>query len=308
MRDCLTASALGSESQGAPSKAGAYCPRACVIGHLVGGVLLVAGTLKAIGLATNADPALALSPLWFGIALVECEWLLGLWLVSNLHPSLARRVALACFTVFAGFSLMRALRGEASCGCFGGVVRVNPWYTLLLDAGCVLALLLFRQPVTPRYATIASHPARSALILTIMFWIGLPWAAVIIRSDHPFVIDPDLWTGERFPLLSHIDIGNKLAQGRWTVVLYRHDCQACRIEVPEYERTARNLLSGGGRPKIALIELPPYGGPGEQIPSRDSPCALGRLDDSREWRVGTPLAFILHDCIVMPRKGLRPGT
>ena len=245
--DFLTASALGSESQGAPSKAGAYCPRACVIGHLVGGVLLVAGTLKAIGLANNADPALALSPLWFGIALVECEWLLGLWLVSNVHPS--PLVVSPC--VLHRICWLLAYAGPP----WGGLVRMlrrRCTRESLVHAptgrGVRARFASFCQPVTPRYATIASHPARSALILTIMFWIGLPWAAVIIRSDHPFVIDPDLWTGERFPLLSHIDIGNKLARGAGPSFSIVTIARPVESEVSEeYERTARNLLSGGGR-------------------------------------------------------------
>jgi len=44
--------------------------------------------------------------------------------------------------------------------------------------------------------------------------------------------------------------------------------------------------------RIALIEVPPYGqGPVNQ----NSPCILGRLDQTKEWFVTTPAVVLLTD-------------
>ncbi len=112
----------------------------------LGLLLLVAAALKAHQLAT--EPVIApgiLNSLWFLTAVVELELFFGLWLVAGLYPRQTWAVAVACFALFAGVSLFKGLSGAATCGCFGRV-PVNPWWTLILDAAAVSALL-FARPV-----------------------------------------------------------------------------------------------------------------------------------------------------------------
>jgi hypothetical protein len=272
---------------------------------VIGTTLLAAGTLKAIGFAGSDLGVYAFSPVWLRIAVVELEWALGLWLISNLHPRLARYFALACFIGFAGVSLHKALVGATSCGCFGSLVTIKPWSTFFLDVGYVLGLILFPPPAMVVHPSVVSHLNRFILLLTLMSWVSIPWAVMTAaRADSVITIDPEHWLGECCPLLAHIDVGGTLSKGQWLVVLYRQDCQACQAEIPNYELMARSATNKNGR-RTALIEVPPYGSPAKRITSPDSPCVLGRLDNARMWSVKTPLEFRVEDCVVVrhPRGG-----
>ena len=60
-------------------------------------------------------------------------------------------------------------------------------------------------------------------------------AGEIIGNGKIVVLEPQKWVGKRFPLLGHIDVGNKLTSGLWLVLLHRHDCSACREAASQYE-------------------------------------------------------------------------
>lgn len=59
-------------------------------------------------------------------------------------------MAVLCFACFAGVSLVKAVQGRATCGCFGSV-EVSPTYTFVLDVVAVLALLWFRPTPGGRF-------------------------------------------------------------------------------------------------------------------------------------------------------------
>jgi hypothetical protein len=93
---------------------------------ILAAILIGAAMLKGYQLAT--EPVLGsgfLSSRVFLIALVEFEWLFGVWLLAGMYPKWTWRVALGCFGLFACVSLYKGLSGDASCGCFGQVV-VSP--------------------------------------------------------------------------------------------------------------------------------------------------------------------------------------
>lgn len=269
---------------------------------LLGTVLAAAGVLK--GYELTSDPVAGSNPLpprWLLIGLVEFEWMLGLWLLAGLHPVATRRIAIACFSAFTCISLHRALTGASSCGCFGRV-SLNPWFTFAFDLAAV-AVLLRCRPATGRMPTVRSHPTRAAVGLALGAWIGIPGVVLMAHpvDDGLAVLRPGEWVGKCLPLLRNIDVGDELARGRWIVVLYHHDCPSCREAVPRYERLARNHATQPDTPRIALIEMPPYAPPGQAIAWPDSPCKLGRLDDSKGWLIRTPAEISLRDCIVEPK-------
>ncbi|MBQ0044598.1 MAG: DoxX family protein [Bacteroidales bacterium] len=74
--------------------------------------------------------------------LVACELVLGLGLISGIWR---RTINWLCAATLGGFSLFlmwRIILGDdSSCHCFGDVLDMNPWQSLLKNA--VLALLLF---------------------------------------------------------------------------------------------------------------------------------------------------------------------
>ena len=58
----------------------------------------------------------------------------------------------------------------------------------------------------------------------------------------------------------------------------------------KYERIARDMAGNEDFLRIALIEVPPYG---QRPISDNSPCTLGRLDETKEWFVTTPAVVLL---------------
>jgi uncharacterized membrane protein YphA (DoxX/SURF4 family) len=146
-------------------------------------LLLTAAGLKAHQLATQ--PVLGagfLNSRWFVIAVVEFEVLFGLWLLAGLAPRCSWRCAVLLFSAFAVVSAHKALRGDVACGCFGRV-QVNPWQTLALDVGVVLALLRW-QPVEHRPASVRPIGARLACLVVIWVAIGLP-AGLMLHAASP---------------------------------------------------------------------------------------------------------------------------
>jgi len=283
----------------------------CVVRTLLGMLLLTAGGLKLHQLAAEpvAAGGLFATREWL-IAEAEAEIVFGLWMLGGLLPRLTWTVALGCFSVFCGVAVYKGLTGAASCGCFGKL-SINPWYTLVLDVAAVAALALCR-PALRTPTPIRQWRWRLAGVVALGLLIGIPAGVVAalyeparlgddgrIEGDDQFVVlEPEAWPGKRMGLLRHIDTGEQLAKGRWTVVLYRHDCPHCRKEIGRFERTCRKTANTPGRAGMAMIELPPYAHPGKSLLASDTPCLRGKVSDKRKWFVETPVALSLADGVV----------
>ncbi len=153
---------------------------------VVAAVLLLAAGLKGYQLST--EPVLGtglLDSRWFLIGVVEFELFFGFWLLANLLPSVSWAAALACFGIFAGTSLYKAMSGDASCGCFGRL-PVNPWYAAGLDLAIVLCLLYWPPPqmcspasTSPafRWIELPSRPSRYfGGVAAVWLLVGIPAA------------------------------------------------------------------------------------------------------------------------------------
>lgn len=97
-------------------------------------------------------------------------------------------------------------------------------------------------------------------------------------------------------LLDHIDIGDQLREEIAIILFYYNTCPDCKDAIPVYDRQARQWAGNEDSIKIAFVEIPPYGDiqPHPAIPE-DTPCLLGKLDDSRKWGIVSPLVIILMD-------------
>lgn len=291
-------------------------------------VLLAVAGLKAHQLATESVLGTGLlDSRWLLMATVEFELLFGLWLLAGLIPKPTWAVALACFGVFAFVSLYKALSGYATCGCFGRV-QVNPWYTSTLDLGIVLSLLLWRPkrqgaPLAIHFKSSAELPLRAVGVLIIWLLLGVPAAFAmsctptalgeagdIIDGGKVVVLKPETWIGKRFPLLEYIDIGDSLGEGEWQVLLYHHDCPMCQAVLAKYGQLGNTLEARGEPRRIALIEMPPYGGRQSQLVSPSGEHALGRMSSAKEWFAPTPLEVLLDGAVVKvvgdAREGMGP--
>jgi len=297
-----------------------------VVRILLGLVLLTAAALKGYQLATEPVAETSLfSSRWFLIGVVEFELFFGLWLLAGLYPRSTWATALLCFGGFACVSLYKALSGEASCGCFGKV-PVNPWYTFTLDALAVAALCRWQPTNLPNSSLSSSRLSQSLGVRAVgvtVLWIliGAPTVLAMGRYEPAMlsedgailgdgslvILEPEKWTGERFPLLPYIEdypvrlapgerlLRERLAEGRWIVVLYHHDCPECRASIPKYEKLARRTTADPTEPRVAMIEVPPYSVRDSLKLSPDVPYSLGRLNNQIEWFVETPVALQIAD-------------
>ncbi|NQT15402.1 MAG: hypothetical protein HQ582_21780 [Planctomycetes bacterium] len=280
-----------------------------VVRVVLGLVLLAAAGLKGHQLAT--EPIVATGLLhgrWFLIGLVEVELLFGLWLLIGLYPEWTWRAAVACFAFFSCVTLAKALSGEPSCGCFGKV-PVQPLHMLVFDVG-VIALLLRCRPVRveSRYSLgLRTFTVRLSAISAVWLLIGIPAAVAmgsyepsrlteegdVLGNDESVVLEPETWGGKRFPLVKHVDIGDKLLRGTWLVLLYDHECSACRDAVSKYEELAEDLSRNPDCPAIAIVECPPYAN--EASLSEDACAVRGRLRNTKRWRVPAPVAILVDE-------------
>jgi hypothetical protein len=270
-------------------------------------VVLVAAVLKAYQL--SIEPAMGPSLLearWLLMSVVEFELFFAIWLLGGNLPRLTWATTLALFAVFTCVSLYEALAGYASCGCFGRA-QLNPWYTSSLDLVVVLSLLRWppKRPGSPPAFTFRLLFLRGATVLIIWVLVGIP-AALAMNSyadttisdageltgnGKTVVLKPETWVGKRFPLLEHIDVGHKLTDGLWLVLLHRHDCSACREAASEYEALAKDFSTKLGCPAIALIECPPFAP--TQLPGEARSWISGRLSDAHEWHLSGPTSVLL---------------
>jgi hypothetical protein len=253
----------------------------------------------------------------FLIGIVEFEVLLGLLLLSGILPRLTWASSLLCFGGFALVSLYKALSGDASCGCFGKV-PINPWYTGALDLAIVVSLLRWRprglsRPYFPTFG-------RSAAVFAIWLSVGLPAAfamdslnpatlaqdGVIVGDGNLVILEPQKWVGRRFPLLPYIEeisksvkpgqppLRERLLEGEWFVVLYRHGCPKCQKLLERYRRNAERGKCGVGQGiTVAIIEIPPVA----EATSVDW-CEVGTLKDAYRWFLRAPIGIYLRHGVV----------
>ena len=279
---------------------------------VIGLVLLVASGFKAYELATEP---LVEKNFWTSrgilIGVVEFELALGLWLLSGYRSEQGRFMALGAFGVFSLFTLARAINGEASCGCFGKV-SVNPWYTLSFDLAALVALT-WRQTGAV-FAVTGSQHFRAMAALFIFLIVGVPAGIImttfrmarvtdegdIIGKGRVVLLEPENWTGRRFPLRKYVDIGDVLMHGRWIVLLYRHDCSKCQEEAPKFRQRARAMAGYLTAPRVALIEMPPYGNDDSLSIFTASEYRMGHLSNVNDWFVKTPATLYLVDGVVRP--------
>lgn len=284
-----------------------------VVRIALGLLLLAAAALKGHELATAPVIESGLfNSRWFLILLVEMELVLGLWLLSGLFVQVLWWVAVIGFSAFASVTLYQALGGAESCGCFGAI-QVNPWYTFTIDAVAVMALLAF----PPKgHRPVSRFPkARLATVAGLALLVGVPGGLAMAMYSPPtldgeelsaaedgtIVLDLESWVDRPFPLRDYIDIDEQLMQGRWTVVLYRHDCPACRRALPRYERQAQQWAEQSDGRRLALVELAPYAsshGHADPVPD-DTAAVRAWLSEQYNWFVRTPASLDLEDGVVL---------
>lgn len=158
-----------------------------IIPLLAGGVLVVAGFLKAHDLAFRE---VGDGP-WFASRAVQslvimAELLLGCWLWTGWLATLSRRVAMIAFVAFFELALHTALLGERTCGCLGRL-DVSPWLMVGMDAMAVGLLLAWEpsrvEPNAPSlHVLVATAGAALLAIVLISICVWNYWPTSPIQS------------------------------------------------------------------------------------------------------------------------------
>ncbi len=183
-------------------------------------------------------------------------------------------------------SLSTGLMGEASCGCFGRLIQVNPYLTATLDLALVVSLLRWQ----PKHSFFSIRRAIAAMAVWALTGIPAAYAMAsytpttlsdtgdILGSSKIVVLEPERWIGKTFPLLDYIDIGDKLKEGKWLVLLYHHDCPRCQEVIAELTKKKEAV-------SLVCVEVPPY----KKNKKLSTACVNARLLTKREWFVSTPV-------------------
>lgn len=278
--------------------------------RLVAGLLLVLAALLKFGeVGYVAATSLPASPNahWLPIQ-AGLEFGAGLLVLSGVYWRQVRWLTLLLFLAFALYSLILALNGAASCGCFGPI-EIHPWWTLVLDVAVVLGLLFSNRqpsihtvdespvqwPPATTWPSVTIAIAGLAIMATaLVVWQGNRQSASAgnlsqSTAGDVVILNPTDWIGQPLPIAKLIDVD--LSHGEWIVLLHRHDCPECQAAIRRYER----LASESSDQRVALVEVPPYGEADDTTPS----CRIARLSDERTWFVTTPVEIQLVDGMVV---------
>jgi hypothetical protein len=277
-------------------------------------VLLLAAILKGFGPVAGSpvDLASSVDRRLLTAALVV-EFILGTLLLFGDRGRRTWYCALVAFALFAVIAVARAVSGADTCGCFGNI-HISPWYTAVFDITAVGVLIAFPPPVPDTQNR--RRPGR-AVALGAAWTVALSYGIWSTARGSPgrteqggleivsgeTIIDTRDWIGKPFPLRGSIDVGDRLGDGHWIVVLYRSDCDHCRRAVPRYEALATKRRQHPGLAAVALVEVPPYAST-EGIARPGTGAVLGRLSADREWFVPTPVAIeLLHGKVIAAAEG-----
>jgi hypothetical protein len=238
--------------------------------------------------------------------LIQAEMLLGIWLLVGGFERARFFVATVCFCLFAAVSIYEALHAVPSCGCFGNV-KVPPVVIAGIDIGGVTALWLARplhsgwlkEPSSLRRIVAGSCLAAfmSAGFWTLYSFRRVPIDPVPTSDDTTslVVLEPKSWIHQPFPLLQDIDGASVLSSGRWLVVLYHYDCDACLQAIPNYSTWARTNAKDSFHAKLALIAMPPLPSASQDPILPSSEFERFALRSDHDWFATTPVVVALEN-------------
>jgi hypothetical protein len=175
--------------------------------------------------------------------LILVELVLALWLVVGGFDRIRFICGIGCFALFLVFSLYEVSQLAPSCGCFGRA-RVPPAITATFDLTVVIALW-FTHRDHVLCTAIWKHRKGFATGSGLVFLAGLAIADARTHRPseanagiEPLVLDPIAWVNRPFPLFDSIDGASVMERGRWLLVFYHFDCDACRNAIPKYRARA----------------------------------------------------------------------
>lgn len=241
------------------------------------------------------------------LAVVAVIWLL---------PSLARPVAIAMLAAFLPILIGDLLLGASSCGCFGAV-EVNPWLTLAMDGGFLVAVVWLgrRAPSLGWQRRVSAiRVLLAGLIVLVAFAIAFaaPGAAVGEAAGEEaasvasavvarpvagyYAPDVETWVGQRFEKLEIAawiqGLPVDLDQGLHYVLFYRKDCEHCHELMDVFFSAELEI------PTTAVAVPERAGFPAVELPFPCGACGLAELPTGVDWFLQTPMLVRVNQGVV----------
>jgi hypothetical protein len=173
--------------------------------------------------------------------------------LAFLRPRWAWPLLTGMFALFVGMLATMMAQGVASCGCFGGAIKISPSTMIAIDGACLVAVL-----ATQPWKNLPATPIRWVLLIPALAvaWIapfavfkneqlpvqppvapGAAWHLPaklpefqILNPDDPNKHQPS-WIGKSLketPLGTYLDVDLYPQDATW--VLYRITCEHCAKE------------------------------------------------------------------------------
>jgi thiol-disulfide isomerase/thioredoxin len=272
-----------------------------IVRFLVAAVLLTAAGLKA--LATTPDFGNSIiEARWFQILLIESEIALALILLFGLVPKISWFVTTILFTIFSLVSLAKGFSGAESCGCFGDVVKINPFVTFLLDAGIVALLCKFRPKYEKIELRFEPHIVLNYLLVFVPLGGFMLWETSQVRfqqlqgtgqrlqEGNIVKLEPQMWIDKEFPLSDYCDIGEKFTTGHWLILLHRTGCAECRKASPLIAKLVKEKNC-----PLAVLEMNPTK---DKFHINNVDFITGLLNQKMTWFAETPVVLELDNGVV----------
>lgn len=226
---------------------------------IVAGVLKFPGTTNVVRSAGHEIGSLVQS---------EAEILLGFALLFGCWATVVTNIATVAFIAFFGVALHRALAGEATCGCFGHV-PVTPWLAALLDAFCVVSLVLVSRGSGARSRALCGaarlRQLSAAFALSNAALVGLNYAGIDVSyriarraagaRQSALEAAKTSWADRQIAAIARTVEGRPLGDGDWIVVFYSPECPSCRELLPGYTALATELHAVGSIRRVALVNV-----------------------------------------------------
>jgi thiol-disulfide isomerase/thioredoxin len=261
-------------------------------------VLLLAAGLKSRSLALSSSQG-AVSPLPQPL-LIALEVLVALWLAFGPLERARFLCGMTCFSLFLTVTLYDVTHSVRSCGCFGEA-KISPVVTGSFDLCVLIALWLTRPRRT--YTTARSWSpikviggaAISALAATTLVINKPQWLSAAEPHAQPAVLNPAMWINQPLPLLNSIEGGDTLSRGRWLLIFYHFDCDACRQLLPTYRTIAEATRGKNASIRLAFVAIPPLASPSQDPGYASTDVSHFALRADRDWITSTPLLVALKD-------------
>jgi hypothetical protein len=197
------------------------------------------------------------------------------------------------FAAFAGAALIKAIRDDAGCDCFGDLIAVSPRATVFVDFVIVGAIVVVEYLHSVR-CTLYSSRVVCLRVAAIIAAFVASCLYFTVNSERAVVVDmrvAEHWKGRPFPI-SVTSLPSAVMSGTWRIVIYRPSCKRCEVVLAECESQGANGLVLSHALAALSVEANESG-------MRPWGDAAGAVRDDVQWMCQTPTIVVIENGIIV---------